>query len=139
MRVWDVLQGLAALRKSGEVGRVLLAGEGEMAVVVLFAALLDGGIDTVVLKNPPPSLNVPGHSEGTGPNFELIQALRMTDLAQASAFLWPTKLVFLSNQPGVHSFSVGRPDHYLWTEEQYGILGEPGGIWRLTTLADWHE
>src|SRR5690606_13191499 len=72
MRVFDTLQGLAALRTLPAVNpdELYLAARGEMAVVAMYAALLDGRIRGLILFDPPPSHNVPGNPDGTGPCFE---------------------------------------------------------------------
>lgn len=127
MRVWDALRGLAAVRGMPEVDpdRIVLAGKGEMAVVALFAALLDGRVATVVLEEPPETLDAPGDPEGFGPANELIGALRHADLPQVAAMLWPTKLVFVGS----------RPDGYAWTENVYRALGTPGHIAEAADLS----
>lgn len=115
MRVWDALRALAAVRKLPEVdsGRIALAGSGEMAVVALYAALLDGGIDSVILHNPPATQNAPGDQHGIGDAIEMLNCLRITDLPQVAGMLFPAELVFLGP----------RPSSYLWAEDLFFKLG----------------
>lgn len=128
-RVFDVLRGLAAVRSLPEVdsARIALAASGEMAAVALYAALLDGHVDTLILEDPPATQDAPGRPDGTGPALEMIGVLRCTDLPQVAGLLWPTRLVFVGP----------RPDSYRWAEQLYRRLGAPGGIWRVTSLAEW--
>ncbi|RKY61652.1 MAG: hypothetical protein DRP95_02555 [Candidatus Latescibacterota bacterium] len=75
-----------------EGDRVALAGAGEMAVVALYAALLDGGIRAVVLKDPPATQDTPSRSDGTGPALEILNILRFTDRNGGRKWpsWWPT-------------------------------------------------
>lgn len=115
MRVWDTLRGIEALRGLPGVDpkRIVLCGAGEMAVVAIYAALLDRNIGAIVLEQAPGTLDT---SDDGLPNMmfkEIIHALRHADLPQTAACLWPTKLVF-----------VGEMDEaYRWTQRQYEQLG----------------
>ncbi len=128
MRVWDLLQGIAAVRSLPEVDseRIALAASGEMAAIALYAALLDGHISALILQNPPATQDVTSPADGTGPALEIINSLRYTDLPQIAGMLWPIPLIFV----GV------RPDTYGWAENLYTSLGEPGGTWRVKSLAE---
>lgn len=121
MMVWDTLRGIEAIRSLPEVdpNRIVLAAQGEMAVVALYAALLDGNIFSLVLENPVGTLNKPDESEALP--TELINALRHTDLSHTAAMLYPMPIVFVEQ----------RPETYRYTEEQYRLLGAPGGTWRV--------
>lgn len=128
MRIWDTLQGMKAVRSLAEVDEndITLAGKGEMAVVALYAALLDGNVSTIILEDLPASLNLTSDSEGKDPSFEIINSLRYADLPTVAALLWPTKIIFVGD----------RPDTYRYTEEVYRQLGNPGGVWRVKAPAD---
>ncbi|CAG7647952.1 hypothetical protein PAESOLCIP111_05492 [Paenibacillus solanacearum] len=115
MRVWDTLRGIEAQRNLPGVDskRIVLAGAGEMAVVALYAALLDGGIEAVVLQDAPGTLDA---ADDGKPNMlfkEVINALRYADLPQTAASLWPTKLVFVGE----------KDDSYIRTQRSYEALG----------------
>lgn len=115
MRVWDTLRALQAVRSLPEVDPswVALGGSGEMAAVVLYAALLDGQIRAVLLHKPPATQDAPGHKQGLGDAIEMLNCLRVTDLPQVAGLLFPAELVFVGPRPGT----------YVWTEQVYAALG----------------
>lgn len=125
MRVWDTLRGIKGIRSLSkiDVGKIILAGKGEMAVVALYAALLDGNISTVILEDPPASLNIPDEKKRMDAPMEILNSLRYADLPTVAALLWPTKIIFIGR----------RPETYRYTEEVYERLGNPGGVWRIKT------
>ena len=125
MRVYDILRAVGVLRSLKFFDKIGLFGDGDMAAVVLYAALLDGNIDTVILKDPPPTQNIVSHKDGTGNIVEMLNCLRYTDLPYIAGALWPTRLIFL----GI------RPKTYIWTEEIYEKLGEPGEIIHIKDLS----
>lgn len=129
MRVWDVLRGVQAVRSFGEIDpkRVVLAANGDMVAVALYAALLDDQIAGVIIQNPPATQNAPSEPDGTGSAIEIIHSLRYTDLPQIAGLLWPKPLVFIGQ----------RPETYRWTEQLYRQMGHPGGIWHVKSLAEW--
>ncbi len=129
LRVLDVMQGLRAVRRQPGVDqeRVYLAARGEMAVVALYAALLDGEVAGVVLENPPATQNVPDSEIGIGPLVEMLNCLRITDVAQVAGLLWPAALVFYGP----------RPQSYMWAEDVYRRLGAPGGWWNIPHNGTW--
>ncbi len=129
MRVWDTLRGLAAVRKLPQVDakRVALAARGEMAVVALYATLLDGNVSAVVLESPPATQNAPSQRDGRGEAIEMLNCLRFTDLAQVAGLVFPTELVF-----------AGRcPSTYAWAENLYERLGAAGKFVRVGDPAEW--
>lgn len=121
LRVLDVLQGLGAIRSlvPGASPAIYLAARGEMAAVALYAALLDGNVAGVVLKDPPATQDVAGSADGTGPILEMLNCLRITDLPQVAGLLWPARLLFVGPRPAT----------YIWAEELHRHLGSPGGWW----------
>jgi cephalosporin-C deacetylase-like acetyl esterase len=129
MRVYDTLRALEAVRQLPYVDgkRVTLAGAGEMAVVALYAALLDGHVNSLILDTPPPTQNAPSQRDGRGPAIEMLNCLRITDLPQVAGLLYPTELVFIGEVP----ISFG------WTMELYDRLGAPGKLLRLRELSSW--
>jgi len=130
MRVWDTLRGIEAVRQLPGIDpdRICLAGRGEMAAVVLYAALLDGRIRTVFLENPPSTQNAPGEKDGRGPALEMLNCLRITDLTQVATLLWPTELVLLGPTPAP----------YDAVEAVHQRLGTPGRVVRLRDIAEWN-
>ena len=129
MRVWDTLRALEAVRHLPYVDgkRVALAASGEMAAVALYAALLDGHVNSLVLDTPPETHNAPGQLDGRGPAVEMLNCLRITDLPQVAGLLYPTELTFLGEFPIA----------YGWTMDLYDRLGAPGKLLRLRDLSSW--
>lgn len=127
IRVHDVLCALAALRKLEQVrkDRIWLAARGEMVPVALYAALLDGGVCGIVLSDPPATQDEISARDGKGPAIEMQSCLRVTDLPEVAALLWPAEITFIGL----------RPQGYLLTEETYRSLGAPGVVRRLKNLA----
>ncbi|MGI6544469.1 MAG: alpha/beta hydrolase [Limnochordia bacterium] len=129
LRVLDTLQGLQAIRQLGGVdtSQLYLAARGEMAIVALYAALLDGNLSGVLLKDLPATLDQPGDMDGTGMAPEIINALRFADLPHAAGLLWPAKLVFIGRTPA----------SYQWAMDLYERLADKGGWWRVESLTHW--
>ena len=111
MRVYDVLRCLEALRVLPAVDKqnISLAAQGEMAAIALYASLLDGKINTMIVKNPPESQNMGSQPDGRGEAIEMLNCLRITDLAQVAGSLLPTKFVAIGQLPAT----------YEWTESVY--------------------
>src|SRR5262249_16946998 len=129
MRVRDTLAALQAVRTLPHVdgSQVSLAARGEMAVVALYAALLDGQVRAVFLEAPPGTQNAPSQPDGRGPAIEMLNCLRITDLPYVAGLLYPTELVFLGECPST----------YDWTEALYQRLGPPGKLQRVADLEGW--
>lgn len=129
MRVWDTLRALQAVRQLPEVDarHVSLAARGEMGAVALYAALLDSGVRTVFLENPPATQNAASEKDGRGPAIEMLNCLRVADLAQVAGLLWPTELVFVGTTPPT----------YNWAEALYRQLGAPGRVSRIADVGSW--
>lgn len=96
-RVLDVLRALEGLREAAPEIPVTLMGEGEMAGVALYAALLDGAVDTLHLIQPPTS-----HDEGP----ELLNVLRFMDIPQAVALaLENSKIILKTDHPQMWDYT----------------------------------
>ncbi|MCD6563193.1 MAG: acetylxylan esterase [Thermoproteales archaeon] len=128
IRVYDVIRGIEVLNNIDWIDKrkISLYGERDMAAVVLYSAFLKGNINTVVLKNPPPSQNINSNPDGTGNVIEMLNCLRYTDLPYIAGLLWPTRIVFIGP----------RPITYKWTEELYYKIGDPGKILRLKRISN---
>ncbi|QHE53032.1 acetylxylan esterase [Pontibacillus sp. HMF3514] len=124
IRVWDTLRGIEVLRSMDSVdsNKIILAGEGEMTIPVLYAALLDTNVSAVILKDPPASQDVPATE-----HLEIINSLRYTDLPNLAGMLWPTQIIFVGD----------RPSSYRIAENVHKHLGHPGGIWHVPSLEYW--
>ena len=129
MRVWDTLRALEAVRQLPQMDakRVVLAARGEMAAVALYAALLDGNVSALVLESPPATQNAPSQRDGRGDAIEMLNCLRITDLAQVAGLLYPAELVFAGEAPST----------YDWAEDIYRRLGAPGKFVRIGDPAKW--
>jgi cephalosporin-C deacetylase-like acetyl esterase len=127
--VYDALRALEAVRALPHVqGKpVALAGRGPMAAVALYAALLDGKVSTLFLESPPASQNLPGPRDGSGPAIEMLNCLRITDLARVAGLLFPTELVFIGDCPST----------YDWAEALYRRLGMGEKFRRTGDLTTW--
>jgi hypothetical protein len=129
MRVWDALRGLAAARALTGVdpARVSIAARGEMAIVALYAALLDGRISSVLLDSPPATQNAASQPNGKGPAIEMLNCLRYTDAPQVAGLLYPALVVIAGDVPST----------YGWAEDLYRRLGAPGTFQRVKAMSEW--
>lgn len=129
LRVWDTLRALEAVRTLPPVngGPIALAARGEMAAIALYAALLDGQVQTLFLEAPPATQTEPSRPDGRGPAIEMLNCLRFTDLPQVAGLLYPAELVFVGDCPA----------SYAWAEELYRALGAPGKFRRINSLSEW--
>lgn len=75
MQVYEILRSLEVLRSQPEIdpARITIAGQGEAGVNGLYAALLDGKVERVILASPPAS-----HRQG--PHY--LGILRYTDIPE---------------------------------------------------------
>jgi len=126
MRVYDTLRAIEAVRQLDGVDadQVILAARGEMTVVALCAALLDGRVKAVAMEDPPATLDQASRRDGQGPATELWGALRVTDLPEIAALLWPADLIFVG----------WRPESYRYAEAIYRKLGAPGAVRHVKQL-----
>jgi hypothetical protein len=83
-----------------------LAGRDEMGIVAMYAALLDGKCHTLVLKDVPSTLDLPGAKDGRDASFEMLNALQVTDNYQVPALLHPTKIIFLGEMEDRYNWAV---------------------------------
>tara|TARA_R110002050_G_scaffold223672_2_gene359549 strand:- start:22272 stop:24404 length:2133 start_codon:yes stop_codon:yes gene_type:complete len=130
MRVYDVLRCLVALRSLPGLGidkqNISIAAQGEMSVVALYVSLMDGNLNTILVKNPPESQNMPSCPDGSGETIEMLNCLRVTDLAQVAGLTPSTKFV-----------GIGRlPDTYLWTQSIYDKFS-PNNFKILDGFSSW--
>jgi cephalosporin-C deacetylase-like acetyl esterase len=128
MGVWDALRALEAVRSLPRVDakHVSLAGRGDMAAVALYAALLDGGVETLFLQDPPATQDAPSARDGRGPAIEMLNCLRTTDLPYLAGMLYPTEIVIVGECPS----------SYDWAEHAYRRLGAGE---KFRRVADWRS
>jgi len=129
MWVYDTLRALAAARELPQVDarQIALAARGQMTVVALYAALLDGHVNTLFLEAPPATQDAPSQPDGRGDALEMLACLRVTDLAQVAGLLYPTELVFIGECPST----------YEWAQNLYQKLGNAERFRRIAKLEDW--
>jgi len=96
MQVYEVLRALELLRSLAEVdpSRITIAGRGETGVNGLYAALLDGKVEKVILGSPPAS-----HRQG--PCY--LDILTYTDIPEVIALMWEKVRLYGEIPPGVGS------------------------------------
>jgi hypothetical protein len=131
MRVYDVLRTLAFLRtlEGVDPGHVGLMARNEMAAVALYAALLDGKCAAVILQDPPATQDAPSQPDGRGPAIEMLNCLRVTDLYQIPALLFPAEVVFIGGMPAAYGYS----------QTIYSELGRSGRFLRVKSLAEFRR
>jgi len=129
MRVYDVLRCLEALRTIPGVNseNISILAQGEMAAIAPYAALLDGNVKTLLLKNPPATQNIASDSTGKGEAIEMLNCLRVTDLPQVSGLMFPNELVVIDNQPKT----------YDWAENLYKNLESEDGYKKVQKASQW--
>ncbi len=129
MRVYDVLRCLEALRKIPGIDptNISIIAQGEMAAIAPYVALLDGNIKSLILKNPPATQDLASQPDGRGEAIEMLNCLRITDLAQVAALMYPNEIVALGELP----------NSYKWAEELYKNLEKPDGFKKVKELSEW--
>lgn len=130
MRVYDVLRCLEALRTlevAGSNGTIGIAARGQMCAVALYAALLDGDIGAVLLKEPPATQNAASRPDGRGEAIEMLNCLRITDLPQVAGLLFPIRVTLIAPVA----------DSYDWGKELYSMLKEPDRFQSVADVSQW--
>jgi hypothetical protein len=130
MRVYDVLRCLEMVRQIGGVDaeQIYLAAQGEMAAVAPYAALLDGQVKGLILKDPPATQNAASEPSGKGDAIEMLNCLRIADLPQVAGLLFPKQIIILGTQPAT----------YDWIEELYHKLDNQNAFIHLENLSEWN-
>jgi len=100
---------------------------GEMAAVALYAALLDGHVETLLLEDPPATQNAASQPDGEDNALEMLGCLRVTDLPQVAGLLYSAELVFIGECPST----------YDWAGELYRKLGAANRFRRVSNVGDW--
>lgn len=108
MQVYDLLRCMAFCRtlKGVDADRIRLAAREDMTVVAMYAALLDGDCQKIILKDPPESQDIPGRPDGRGAAVEMLNCLRITDVYQIPALLNPAETELTGKIPGTYQWSV---------------------------------
>jgi len=108
MRVYDVLRAIEFARTLPDVDpeQIGITARGEMASVALFAALLDGKCKSLLLQNPPSTLDAPSNPNGRGEALELLNVLQITDVNQLPALVYPARSYLLGDFPNTYEWSM---------------------------------
>lgn len=119
-QVYDLLAGIALLRREPSTGPVAVFGQGPTAPLAVYAAILDPEIREVVLAEPPES-----HENPLTPEF--LGILRIGDLPHNLALVYPRPITFIGNMP----------EAYQWTRQVYEQLGAADRIRVIPSVGKW--
>lgn len=131
MRVYDVLRCLEALRSIPglDAHNISILAQGEMAAIAAYAALFDGHVKSLLLKDPPATQNVPSDPTGKGEAIEMLNCLRVTDLPQVVGLHYPDEIVVIGNEPKT----------YEWTQDLYDNLDRPNSYKKVQKVSQWPD
>lgn len=119
-QVYDLLAGTALMRQEPATGPMVLFGQGETAALAVYAAILDPQIREIILDSPPESHTKPECAEFLG-------ILRIGDLPQNLALLYPRPITFIGKIPPA----------YEWTRKLYEKLGAADRIRVIRHAGEW--
>ncbi len=119
-QVHDLLAGAALLRQEPSTGPMTLFGQGEMAALAIYAAILDPQIGELILDAPPESHANPETAEFLG-------ILRLGDLPQNLALFYPRPITFIGKMPAA----------FEWTRKLYENLGAADRIRVIRQARQW--
>ncbi len=116
MQVYDLNRCIEFCRtlKGVDPEKIGIAARKDMTVVAMYSALLDGKCQTLILKDPPESQDVASQPDGRGAAIEMLNCLRVTDVYQLPALLFPTSVEFIGKIP----------DTYKWSEKILNKMNE---------------
>ena len=119
MRVYDLLRAVEFAGKLPDVDpdQIGIGARGEMASIALFSAMVDGKIKTLILKDPPSTLDVTSNPDGRGEALEMLNVLQITDVNQLPALIYPTQIYIVGNIPESYQWSTS-------TLEQLELKGQ---------------
>jgi dienelactone hydrolase len=108
MQVYDLLRCIEFCRTLHGIdpGKISIAAKNEMTVVALYAALMDGKCESLILKDPPETQNLASDPGGKGAAIEMLNCLRITDVYQLPALLTPAKIIFDGEIPSAYQWSA---------------------------------
>jgi hypothetical protein len=107
MQVYDLLRCIEFCRTlpQVDVSQIGIMAKDEMTVVALYAALMDGRCQQLILKNPPATQDVASRPDGQGEAIEMLNCLRVTDVYQLPALIAPTHTVYVGEVPSSYEWS----------------------------------
>lgn len=116
-QVYDLLAGVALLRRDSVTGQVALFGQGQTAPLAVYAALLDAKVSEVILAELPES-----HENPETPEF--LGILRIGDLPHNLALLWPRPITFVGAMPPAYEYTR-KVYEKLGTADRIRVVGSP--------------
>jgi len=119
-QVYDLLAGIALLRREKATGPVAVFGQGYTAPLAVYAAILDPEVSEVILADLPPS-----HADPQTPEF--LGILRIGDLPHNLALVYPRPITFVGTMPAA----------YEWTRQVYEQLGAAERIRVIASAQQW--
>lgn len=120
MQVWDIMRAIQFMTSYLKIdpASISLYGKGDMGILALYAAIMDGRPGRVVLGHP-------SVTEWNGP--PLLNILRITDIPEAAALLAPRQLVLLTPPPD---------REFDYTAALYRLMGQAKQFRRASSLPD---
>jgi hypothetical protein len=119
-QISDLLAGAALMRQEATTGSMVLYGQAETAALAIYAAILDPQVSELILDAPPES-----HAQAE--TAALLGVLRVGDLPQNLALLYPRPITFIGKLPPA----------YEWTKQVYEKLGAGDRIRVVRSVRDW--
>lgn len=119
-QVQDLLDGIAVVRQEAVTGPVAVFGQGATAPLAIYAAILDPRVSEVILAGAPES-----HENPETPEF--LGILRVGDLPQNLALVYPRPITFVGSVPKA----------YEWTRQAYEKLGAGDRIRVIANVQQW--
>lgn len=119
-QVHDLLAGTALMRQEPATSSTVLFGQGATAALAIYAAILDPKISELILDSPPETHSKPETAEFLG-------ILRVGDLPQNLALLYPRPITFIGKMPPA----------YEWTKKVYKKLDAGDRIRVIKSARDW--
>ncbi len=112
MQVYDVLRCIDYCRTFPQIDpdKISIAAKDEMTAVALYAALLDGNCEQLVLKNPVATQDVASQKNGKGQAVEMLNVLRITDVNQLPALVSPAQTTIIGEIPESYEWSANLLD-----------------------------
>ncbi|HBL75546.1 MAG: hypothetical protein A2W90_05450 [Bacteroidetes bacterium GWF2_42_66] len=118
MQVYDVLRCIEFCRTLEFVDseKIGIATRNGMSAVAMYAALMDGKCKKLILNTPPATQDAPSQPNGEGETIEMLNCLRITDVYQMPALLYPAEITITGEVP----------ETYKWSENILAKLGRKG-------------
>jgi len=119
-QVYDLIQAMALLREQFPGVPLSVYGRGKTAVLAIYAALVDELVQEIILADPPET-----HEDPETPEF--LGVLRVGDLPENLALLYPRPITFVGALPAA----------YAWTREVYERLNWGKNLTVIVDEAAW--